>query len=187
VNVERLQRAAGARLAWDQLWAIIWKDLRSELRTRQAWMSMGLFALRGPMDRLLTLPVDRAIIYLAKVIGNVIVISVVELVALPVFAALYNLPVLTWPIVPITLLGTLGVAAVGTQYAALAANTRARELLTPLLIFPLITPVVIGAVRATEALFSPLYGDAPWLSLLVAFDVIMLSVSAVTFQYAVED
>lgn len=233
MNVERLLRAAGARLAWDQLWAIVWKDLRSELRTRQAWMSMGLFALltlvvfnfafdlritdqrvvgpgalwvafifasilglarnitveqdRGPMDRLLTLPVDRAIIYLAKVIGNVIVISVVELVALPVFAALYNLPVLTWPIVPITLLGTLGVAAVGTQYAALAANTRARELLTPLLIFPLITPVVIGAVRATEALFSPLYGDAPWLSLLVAFDVIMLSVSAVTFQYAVED
>lgn len=226
-------RTTGARLAWEQLWAIVWKDLRSELRTRQAWMSMGLFALltlvvfnfafdlriqdqrvvgpgalwiafifasilglarnitveqdRGPMDRLMALPVDRSVVYLAKVIGNVIVISAVEIVALPVFAALYNLPALTPALVPITLLGTIGVAAIGTQYATLAANTRARELLTPLLIFPLITPVVIGAVRATEALFSPVYGDAPWVGLLAAFDVIFLSVSAVTFQFVVEE
>jgi heme exporter protein B len=139
------------------------------------------------MDRLMALPVDRAVVYLAKVIGNVIVISAVEIVALPVFAALYNLPALTLAIIPITLLGTVGIAAVGTQYATLAANTRARELLTPLLIFPLITPVVIGAVRATEALFSPVYGDAPWLGLLLAFDVIFLSVSAMTFQFVVEE
>lgn len=228
-----MKPSRGARLAWEQLWAIVWKDLRAELRTRQAWMSMGLFALltlvifnfafdlriqdqravgpgalwvsfifasvlglarnitveqdRGPMDRLMALPVDRSVVYLAKVIGNVLVISVVEVVALPVFAALYNLPALTFPIIPITLLGTIGIAAVGTQYAALAANTRARELLTPLLIFPLITPVVIGAVRATEALFSPVYGDAPWLGLLAAFDVIVLSISAVTFQFVVEE
>ncbi len=229
----KLAPVRGARLAWEQLWAIVGKDLRMELRTRQAWMSMGLFALltlvvfnfafdlrvqdqqavgpgalwiafifasvlglarnitveqdRGPMDRLMALPVDRSVVYLAKVIGNVIVIRVVEVVALPVFAALYNLPALTLPIIPITLLGTIGVAAIGTQYAALAANTRARELLTPLLIFPLITPVVIGAVRATEALFSPVYGDAPWLGLLAAFDVIVLSISAVTFQFVVEE
>jgi heme exporter protein B len=223
----------GARLAWEQFWAIVWKDLRSELRTRQAWMSMGLFALltlvvfnfafdlriqdqrvvgpgalwiafifasilglarnitveqdRGPMDLLMALPVDRSVVYLAKVAGNVLVISAVEIVALPVFAALYNLPALTAAVIPITLLGTIGIAAIGTQYAALAANTRARELLTPLLIFPLITPVVIGAVRATEALFSPVYGDAPWLGLLAAFDIIFLSVSAVTFQFVVEE
>jgi heme exporter protein B len=225
--------ADGARLAWSQLWAIVWKDLRSEMRTRQAWMSMGLFALltlvvfnfafdlrvenlatvgpgalwvafifasilglsrnitveqdRGPMDRLLVAPVDRSIVYLAKVIGNVIVISVIEAVALPIFATLYNLPVVQPAIAPIMLLGTIGVAAVGTQFAALAANTRARELLTPLLIFPLIVPVVIGAVRATEALLTPIHGDAPWLGLLAAFDVIFLSVSAITFQFVVEE
>ncbi len=226
-------RADGARLAGEQFWAIVWKDLRSEMRTRQAWMSMGLFALltlvvfnfafdlrvenlatvgpgalwiafifasilglsrnitveqdRGPMDRLLIAPVDRSIVYLAKVVGNVIVISVIEAVALPIFATLYNLPVIQPAIVPITLLGTIGVAAVGTQFAALAANTRARELLTPLLIFPLIVPVVIGAVRATEALLTPIHGDAPWLGLLAAFDVIFLSVSAITFQFVVEE
>ena len=225
--------ADGARLSWIQFWAIVGKDLRSELRTRQAWMSMGLFALltlvvfnfafdlriedvatvgpgalwiafifasilglsrnitveqdRGPMDRLLVAPVDRSVVYLAKVIGNVIVISVIEAVALPIFALLYNLPVIQLAIAPITLLGTLGVAAVGTQFAALAANTRARELLTPLLIFPLIVPVVIGAVRATEALLTPIHGDAPWIGLLAAFDVIFLSLSAITFQYVVEE
>ena len=226
-------QVTGARLAWEQFWAIIWKDLRSELRTRQAWMSMGLFALlalvvfnfafdlrvenlatvgpgalwiafifasilglsrnitveqdRGPMDRLLIAPVDRAVVYLAKVVGNVIVISVIEVVALPIFAMLYNLPIIQPTIAPILLLGTLGVAAVGTQFAALAANTRARELLTPLLIFPLIVPVVIGAGRATSDLIAPSPGDAPWIGLIAAFDIIFLSLSAVTFEYVVED
>ncbi|HLY31878.1 MAG TPA: heme exporter protein CcmB [Ktedonobacterales bacterium] len=221
------------RLAWGQLWAIVRKDLRTELRTRQVWLSMGVFALltllifsfafdlrientaavgpgalwvsfifasmlglgraigaeqeRGPMDRLLLCPVDRQVIYLAKVISNVIFIGVVEIVALPVFAALYDLPIITGMIVPITLLGTLGIAAVGVIFSTLAANTRAREFLLPLLIFPLIIPVVIGAVRATEALVNPIHNDAPWLGLIIAFDIIFLSVSAILFQYVVEE
>jgi len=229
----RSKRPSGMRLAWGQLWAIVGKDLRTELRTRQVWLSMGVFALltllvfsfafdlrvantaavgpgalwvafifasmlglgrniaseqeRGPMDRLLLCPVDRQIIYLAKVIGNVVFIGVVEIVALPVFAALYNLPIIVWAILPITLLGTLGVAAVGVIFAALAANTRAREFLLPLLVFPLIVPVVIGAVKATEALVTPIQGDAPWLGLIAAFDIIFLSLSAVLFHFVVEE
>ncbi len=142
---------------------------------------------RGPLDRLLLCPVDRQVIYLAKVIGNVIFIGVVEVVALPVFAALYDLPVIVWAILPITLLGTLGVAAVGVIFAALAANTRAREFLLPLLVFPLIVPVVIGAVRATQALVTPIHDDAPWLGLIAAFDIIFLSLSAVLFHFVVEE
>lgn len=227
------QHPSGAQLAWGQFWAILGKDLRTELRTRQVWLSMGVFALltllifsfafdlqventaavgpgalwvsfifasmlglgrniaseqeHGPMDRLLLCPVDRQVIYLAKVIGNVIFIGVVEVVALPVFAALYNLPILVWAILPITLLGTLGVAAVGVIFAALAANTRAREFLLPLLVFPLIVPIVIGAVKATEALVTPIHGDAPWLGLIAAFDIIFLSLSAVLFHFVVEE
>ncbi len=221
------------RLAWGQLWAIVGKDLRLELRTRQVWMSMGVFALlallifsfafdlrvankaavgpgalwvafifasmlglgrniaaeqeRGPMDRLLLCPVDRTVIYLAKVIGNVIFIGVVEAVALPVFAALYDLPIITGLIVLITLLGTIGIAAVGVIFSALAANTRAREFLLPLLVFPIIIPVVLGSVRATEALVNPIHGDPPWLGLIIAFDIICLSVSAILFQFVVEE
>src|SRR5262249_31545601 len=216
----------------DQTLAILGKDLRSELRTRQVWLAMGMFALlvlavfnfafdlqvenkaavapgalwiafvfasilglgrtlaaeqeNGSMDRLLLCPVDRTAIYVAKLLGNLVFISIVELVALPLFAALYDLPVLTARVVPIVLLGTIGVSAVGTLFAAVAANTRAREVLLPILIFPLIVPVVICAVRATQGLLGPIR-DAPWLGLFAAFDVIFLTISAVTFQYAIEE
>jgi len=220
------------RLFLDQTLAILGKDLRSELRTRQVWLAMGMFALlvlavfnfafdlqvenkaavapgalwiafvfasvlglgrtlaaeqeNGSMDRVLLCPVDRKAIYVAKLLGNLVFISMVELVALPLFAALYDLPVLTARVVPIILLGTIGVSAVGTLCAAVAANTRAREVLLPILIFPLIVPIVIGAVRATQGLLGPI-GDAPWLGLIAAFDVIFLSISAVTFQYVLEE
>lgn len=226
------------RTSWEQLWAIVGKDLRSELRARQVWMAMGLFALLtlvilnfaldpradaqaavapgalwvafvfagilglgrtvaaemttgqgggGSMDRLLLCPVDRQVIFLAKLLGNLIFLEVVEAVAVPVFAALYNLPVLTLALVPIVLLGTLGIATIGTLFSVAAAGARARELLLPLLVFPLLVPVVIAAVKATQALVSPVARDAPWLGLLAAFDVIFLSIASITFRYVVEE
>lgn len=221
------------RAFWDQTFAIIWKDLRCELRTRQVWISMALFALlalvvfnfafdlrvdtvvgvapgalwvafvfasmlglgrtmaaeqdKGSLDRLLLCPVDRKAVYLAKLLGNLMFIGAVEIVAVPVFSAMYNLPLVTGMIVPVVLLGTVGVAAVGTLFSAVAANTRAREVLLPLLVFPLIVPVVIAAVKATQGIVSPTPHDPPWLGLLIAFDIIFLSVSAITFQYVVEE
>jgi heme exporter protein B len=220
-------------VALRQAATIVWKDLRCELRTRQTWSAMGLFALLvlvvfnfafdlrvenlaavapgvlwvgfvfagmlglgrtvaverdlGAMDRLLLCPVDRRAIYLAKFLGNVLVMGAVEAVALPVFIITYNVPIFGLRLVLVVALGTIGVAAVGTLFAAMAANTRARELLLPVLIFPLIVPVVIGAVRATSDLIAPIPGDAPWIGLIAAFDVIFLSLSAVTFEYVVED
>ncbi|HLZ23180.1 MAG TPA: heme exporter protein CcmB [Ktedonobacterales bacterium] len=221
------------RLFWSQVWAIIWKDLRCELRSRQVWIGMGLFALlvlvvfnfafdlrtdnlvavapgalwvafvfasmlglgrtfnaeqdRGSMDRLLLCPVDRKAIYLAKLLGNVLFITAVEIVAVPVFAVIYNIPIITGLLIPVVLGGTIGIASIGTLFSAVAANTRAREVLLPLLVFPMIVPIVIGAVKATQSLVSPVSGDAPWLGLVLAFDVIFLSLSALTFQYVVEE
>ena len=221
------------RLFWSQVWAIIWKDLRCELRSRQVWIGMGLFALlvlvvfnfafdlrvdnlvavapgalwiafvfasmlglgrtlsaeqdRGSMDRLLVCPVDRKAVYLAKLLGNIVFITAVEIVAVPVFAVIYNISIVTGMLVPVVLAGTLGIAAIGTLFSAVAANTRAREVLLPLLVFPLIVPIVIGAVKATQALVSPVSGDAPWLGLILAFDVIFLSLSALTFRFVVEE
>ncbi|HLJ80121.1 MAG TPA: heme exporter protein CcmB [Ktedonobacterales bacterium] len=221
------------RLFWSQVWAIIWKDLRCELRSRQVWIGMGLFALlvlvvfnfafdlrvdnlvavapgalwiafvfasmlglgrtlsaeqdKGSMDRLLLCPVDRKAVYLAKLLGNVLFIFAVEIVAVPVFAVIYNIPIITGMLIPVVLAGTIGIATIGTLFSAIAANTRAREVLLPLLVFPLIVPIVIGAVKATQALVSPVSGDAPWLGLILAFDVIFLSLSALTFQYVVEE
>jgi heme exporter protein B len=142
---------------------------------------------KGAMDRLLLCPVNRKAIYLAKLLGNVLFIGVVEIVALPVFVALFNVSLNGGALVLVVMLGTIGVAAVGTLFSAMAAATRARELLLPILIFPLIVPVVISAVRATSDLIVPLANEPPWLGLIAAFDVIFLSVSMLTFQYVIEE
>ena len=216
----------------EQTLAILWKDIRCELRSKQAWMGMGMFALlvlvifnfafdlrvdnkaaiapgalwvafvfasllglghtiaaereKGLMDRLLLCPVDRKAIYLAKLLGNLLFIGMVEVVALPVFAALFNVP-LFGALLPIVLLGTLGVAAIGTLFSAMAAATQARELLLPILVFPLIVPVVIGAVRATGDLMVASPNQPPWLGLMTAFDVIFLSVSMLTFEFVIKE
>ena len=217
----------------EQVIAILWKDVRYELRSKQMWTGMGLFALLvlvifnftfdlrvdnvaaiapgalwvafvfasllglgrtiaaereiGSMDRLLLCPVDRKAIYLAKLLGNMLFIGVVEIVALPIFAALFNVPLFVGALLPIVLLSTLGIAAVGTLFSAMAAATRARELLLPILVFPLIVPIVIGAVRATGTLLAPAVNEPPWLGLIAAFDVIFLTVSMLTFEYVVEE
>ena len=217
----------------EQTIAILWKDIRSELRSKQMWLGMGLFALlvlvifnftfdlrvdnkaavapgalwvafvfasllglgrtiaaereKGSMDRLLLCPVDRKAIYLAKLLGNMLFIGVVEIVALPIFAALFDLPLLIGALLPIVLLGTLGIAAVGTLFSAMAAATSAQELLLPILIFPLLVPVVIAAVRATSNLLIPAANEPPWLGLIIAFDVIFLSISILTFEYVIEE
>ncbi len=139
------------------------------------------------MDRLLLCPVDRKAIYLAKLLGNMLFIGVVEIVALPIFAALFNVPLFVGALLPIVLLSTLGIAAVGTLFSAMAAATRARELLLPILVFPLIVPIVIGAVRATGTLLAPAVNEPPWLGLIAAFDVIFLTVSMLTFEYVIEE
>ncbi len=139
------------------------------------------------MDRLLLCPVDRKAIYLAKLLGNMLFIGVVEIVALPIFAALFNVPLFAGELLPIVLLGTLGIATIGTLFSAMAASTQARELLLPILVFPLIVPVVIGAVRATGTLMLPSANEPPWLGLIAAFDVIFLSVSTLTFEYVIEE
>ena len=216
-----------------QVQVILWKDIRCELRSKQTWMSMGLFALlvlvifnfafdlrvdnkaaiapgalwvafvfasllglgrtitseqeNGSMDRLMLCPVDRKAIYVAKLLGNLLFIAVVEVIALPVFAALFDVPLFTGQLLPIVLLGTLGIATIGTLFSTIAAATRARELLLPILVFPLIVPVVIGAVRATGALMAPSINEPPWLGLMLAFDLIFLSISLLVFEYVIED
>ena len=222
-----------ARIFLIQVGAILEKDIRCELRSKQTWISMGMFALlvlvifnfafdlhvdnkaavvpgalwvafifasllglgrtiaaeqdAGSMDRLLLCPVDRKAIYLAKLLGNLLFIGVVEVVALPIFAALFDVPLFVGQLIPIVLLGTLGVATIGTLFSAMAAATRARELLLPLLVFPLIVPIVIAAVRATGSLLAPGANEPPWLGLIIAFDIIFLSLATLLFQYVIEE
>lgn len=127
---------------------------------------------RGTLDGLLLAPVDRGAIYLAKVAANALYMLLVEAITIPVFAALFNAPVLRPELLGIAVLGTFGFATVATLFATLAANSRARELLLPVLLLPVLVPVLIAAVQATGALFRPPLPGPPWVSLLIAFDLI---------------
>jgi heme exporter protein B len=143
---------------------------------------------RGTLEGLLLAPVDRGAVYVAKLLTNVLFMLLVELVALPVFVGLFNVP-LDWGLVLLTLLlGTLGFAGVGTLLAAMAANTRAREVMLPLLLFPISLPVVMATVKVTGAAIGQVRGDAmPWLQLLVGFDAIFLTLSFILFEYVLEE
>jgi heme exporter protein B len=128
------------------------------------------------------------VIYFGKLIGNVIFMLAVEGIGLPVFSVLFNVMLVRLDIILIVLLGTIGFAGVGTLFSAMTANTRAREVLLPILLFPVIMPVVVAAVKATAGLLDgmTLAELGNWLNLLIGFDVIFVAVAYMTFDYVVE-
>jgi heme exporter protein B len=137
---------------------------------------------KGTLDGLRLCPVGREGIYLGKLLGNLAFIVAVEAVAVPLFGALFSFPI-PWSAVPILLLGTLGFAAVGTLFSAIAAHTRAREVMLPLLLLPLSVPVIVASVRATQVVLEgSAVWDTPWPALLSAYDVIFLAVAFLLFE-----
>lgn len=143
---------------------------------------------RGTLDGLLLAPVDRGAIYLARAITNSLFMGFVELVSLPVFVALYNVRVVWSEILLVTVLGTIGFAGAGTLVAAIAASTRAREVMLPLLLLPLAVPVLIASVKATSiALGARPAESLPWLQLLAGFDVVMVATSFLVFEHVLEE
>ena len=144
---------------------------------------------RGGMQGLLLTPAGRDEIYLGKAISIFAMMAAVEAVAFPVFAVIYDLPLLAPGFVPAAALATVGIAAVGTLFSAMAVNTRAREVMLPLLFLPVAAPVVIAAVEASgPALAADPWGGAlPWLPILAVYDAVFLVVCAVAFGYVVQD
>ena len=144
---------------------------------------------RGALDGLLMAPIDRGAIYVAKMLGNFIFMTIVEAICLPVFTAFFNFGVISLAVVEIAVLGTLGFSAVGTLFSAMAVNTRARDVMLPLLVFPVCIPVVIAAVEATSQVFSgsPSSNGFQWLALLAAFDLIFFVVCYFVFDFVVEE
>ena len=143
---------------------------------------------QGCLDGLLLCPVDRSILYVGKVLSNLVFISLTELILLPLYLALFNLafkPLL----LPVILLGTLGFAAVGTLLSAMTVQVRAREVMLPVLLFPIVLPVLIAAVRLTAGILDgqPWPEIRRWMQLLVGFDVLFVALSYLVFDYVVEE
>jgi heme exporter protein B len=215
--------------------AVVWKDLATELRSRELLSAMLVFSLlvilifnfaleldararatvtsgvlwvtfafagtlglnrsmamekdRGCLDGLLLAPVDRSAIYFGKAIGNLIFMLLVELIVLPLYSLLYNINLFQPGLLLAILLGSIGYVSVGTLLATMAVQTRTRDVLLPILLFPLIVPVLIAAVKASGGFLEGLEITEimPWLNLLIVYDIVFIAVAFMTFDYVVEE
>jgi len=135
-------------------------------------------------------PIPRGAIYLGKLASNLFFMLIVELILFPLFVIFFNLDVFEkLPLfVLILTTGTLGVSAVGTLFSAMTVQIRAREVMLPILLLPLIVPVMIGAVEATGGVLrsEPLSLYRPWIELLIIFDLIFTVVSFWLFEFILD-
>jgi heme exporter protein B len=151
--------------------------------------SLALEKDRGCLDGLLLAPVDRSVIYFGKVIGNMIFLVLVELIVLPIYSFLFQVPVFQPGFLLVVLLGSFGYVAVGTLLATMVIQVRTRDILLPILLFPLTLPVVIAAVKASQGFLELLSFSevSTWLNLLVVYDLIFFAVAFMVFDYVVEE
>ncbi len=143
---------------------------------------------RGTLDGLILSPVDGGSLFLGKFGAALLSILAVESIALPVFAALYDLPALHPLVIVIVIAASAGLAGLGTLFSAVTSGGRSREVLLPLLLFPLMIPVLIAAVRATALVFEGDTGEiGRWVNVLIGFDLIFIVLSYLGFGYLIED
>ena len=143
----------------------------------------------GCLDGLMLCPYGRDVIFVAKTISSFVFVIVVEAIAIPIFAIVFNLSEVPIQLILIIPVATLGISIIGTFLAALSMNTRLREVMLPILMIPLVVPVVIGAVESTGEAFDGAGWSAvqPWIWLLVIFDIVFLVIGLLTFEHVLEE
>ena len=151
--------------------------------------SMAIEKDRGCLDGLLLAPVDRSAIYFGKAISNLAFMLIVEAIVLPVYSLLYNMNLLNPGLIGVTILGSIGYVAVGTLLASMAVQARTRDILLPILLFPVTIPVLLASVKASQGILQGLAITEimPWVNLLLAYDVIFIAVAFMTFDNVVEE
>ncbi len=219
------------------LWAIVWKDLTMELRTKQTVTIMAVFSIAAVLvfnfaleleldaarnvstgllwivilmagtlglnrtasveqenrsiEAVLMAPVDRSAIYLGKVASVSLFVLLLEALLLPLFIVFFNKPYWLPQVILIVILGTIGYVAAGVLVSSMSVQTRARDVLLPVLLLPLSLPSALAAATAVAAYMAPQLPEwtevqAP-IALLVAFDVFMLVAGFLTYHYVVEE
>ena len=217
------------------MWALLWKDVLLELRTKERlsslfvlavliiltfvfalspeqaqrpeigaavlWVALlfaGMLSLqrgflieqeRGCLSGLLLTPIDPSTLFLAKFLGNVLFLSIVETIVTPItlvlFGFVWSSALLMLPVVE--LLGIVGFSALGTLLSAIAVRTRAREVLLPVMLLPLLIPLLIATVKVTNSLLGGEPGLDVWLRVLLAFDVIFVVTGWLIFGQVVRE
>lgn len=221
----------------NQVTAIVWKDLITELKTRELFSSMFIFSLLviiififsidlsivkaneiGPgvlwvaflfagtiglnrsfmlekendcLQGLLLAPVDGTVLYFGKLISNLVFLLTMEVFIFPLFMIFFNVDLLSnlLPLLYVIFIGTLGFCAIGTLLSSLSANLKTRDIMLPILLYPLMIPVLIGSVQMTGKVLvgEPLSGMMNWVSLTLCFDVIYIAVSIMTIDFVLEE
>jgi heme exporter protein B len=217
------------------IFAITWKDLAAELRSRELLSAMLVFSMlvllifyfaleldirarnaiaagvlwvtfafagtiglnrsmaiekdRGSLDGLLLAPVDRSAIYFGKMISTLAFMLIVEIIVLPIYTVLYNVSLLNTGLILVILLGSVGYTAVGTLLSTMTVQTRTRDVLLPILLFPVVIPVLVAAVKASSGFLLGLdmVDILPWLNILIVYDVIFIAVAFMVFDFVVEE
>ena len=141
---------------------------------------------------LLLVPAPRAALYVGKLLGMLALLGLAELMLVPLVALLFQASMFGSPLLLIALLieGTVGFCAVGTLFAAMLVRARSRDVLLPILLYPIVIPVIIGGVRGTAALAAPAPDEAMaffWLMLLLFFDVVFVTLALWTFEPLMTD
>jgi heme exporter protein B len=151
--------------------------------------SMAMEKDRGCLDGLLLAPVDRSSIYFGKAIGNLIFMLIVEAIVIPVYSLLYSVNLFNPGLLLVILLGSIGYVAVGTLLSTMAVQTRTRDILLPVLLFPLVIPILIAAVKSSTGFLQgvDIADIRPWVNLLIVYDVIFSAVAFMVFDYIVEE
>jgi heme exporter protein B len=142
------------------------------------------------LDALRLAPIPSSAILFGKMLANFVFQFLVEIILVPIFAVLYNVPILDvlGRLIFVLLLGTTGVVVTGTVFSAISAHARMRELLLPLLLLPVLAPLLIAAVEATASLFQDQPAlDRAWVAFLMAFDIVFLTASWLLSDFLVEE
>lgn len=151
--------------------------------------SMAMERENGSMDAMLLAPINRTSIFIGKLVGNYLFTQTVGLFLLPLMTVLYNINLLSWWLLGILVLGTLGICITGTLLAAMTVQTRAREALLPIVMLPVILPLLLAAVNATNGIISnkPFADWSTWPQVLIVVNVVYLVLCFMTFAYVIEE
>ena len=151
--------------------------------------AMSIEKDRGCLDGLLLTPVDRSAIYFGKMISSLVFMLIVEIITLPVYSIFYNVNLFNPGLVGVILLGSIGYTAVGTLLSTMTVQARTRDMLLPILLFPVLVPVLIASVKASSAFLqsAPISEILPWLNILIVYDAIFLALAFIVFDFVVEE
>jgi heme exporter protein B len=151
--------------------------------------SMAVEKELGCLDGLLLAPIDRKVIYFGKALVNWFLLLVVAAIVLPVYSLLYHVNLFVPGLLLVILLGTFGYASVGTLLASMAMQARTKDLLLPILLFPVAIPVLVAAVKGSAGFLQGLdyYEIQVWVDLLLVYDVLLTSAAIMTFDFVIEE